>query len=168
MRTNRFLWIAAVGIAAGACALTLPSLARASGPRMEGVLQGVVRDPLEQGIEGVDVRLFVGGQQEARTRSGADGSYRLEFAFDPSADATALVWWISPRSDLVSDLAILRESARDRALGIWNPCLPRIGLDRSMVRPVQLVGPAERTKRLRESGCANAWTRDRGGRASER
>lgn len=154
MRANRFFLIAAAALAAGACGFLEPSRGGPIGPRMEGTIEGVVSDESDRGVAGVDVRLFVAGREEARARSGADGAYRLDFSFDPASDETAVVWWITPRSDLASEFAILRESARDRGLGLWGPCVPRIGWDRSMTRSVQLIGGAERMRRIRESGCA--------------
>ncbi len=161
MRTSRLHWIAWAGLALGTAAYCRPCLGGVSTQPMTGYLEGRVIDASDSAVAGVDIRLFVGGRETARSLSGDDGSYRLTFDYELGTDETALVWWITPRSDLVSEMAILRESARDRALGLWSPCVPRIGWDRSMSRSVQMLGPAERTLRLRESGCAQEWTRGR-------
>ncbi len=117
-------------------------------------LSGMVGDESGSPMPGAAVRIYQGGRLAGAALADRDGNYRLEFAIDPALDETVLVWWVSPRTDLISEIAIVRESARDRALGIWGPCVSRIGALREQVRSVRLLGPVALRRRIADEGCA--------------
>jgi hypothetical protein len=117
-------------------------------------LSGMVGDESGSPMPGAAVRIYQGGRPAGAALADRDGNYRLEFAIDPALDETVLVWWVSPRTDLISEIAIVRESARDRALGIWGPCVSRIGALRERVRSVRLLGPVALRRRIADEGCA--------------
>ncbi|MBM3287995.1 MAG: carboxypeptidase regulatory-like domain-containing protein [Candidatus Eisenbacteria bacterium] len=151
MRALRYFSTALVGLTlAGAC-----QGAGVVDPRILPVsLSGAITDGSGKPLPGVSVRAFIGGLPCASATSDADGVYLVEFGFDPELDETIIVWWIAPRTDLVSELALVRESARDRAQGLWGPCVPRIGSLRRQERSVQILDRAAVRRRLADSGCA--------------
>ncbi len=117
-------------------------------------LIGTVGDETGTPLPGATVRVFRAAIPAGATVVDRDGNYRLEFAIDPEKDETVVVWWVSPRTDLVSEFAIVRESAKDRALSLWGPCVQRIGALREQTRSVRLLAPASLRRRIAEEGCA--------------
>jgi hypothetical protein len=117
------------------------------------VLSGIVTDQDGSGMQGVAVQVFVEGITCAATQTDSVGSYALEFSIDPEADETVAVWWVAPRADLVPELALVRESASDRELGLWGPCVPRIGMIRRQTRSVRLLDHGTFRRELARSGC---------------
>ncbi len=122
-------------------------------PRFSMTLTGTVTDGAEEPLRGVAVRLFAEGVEQTATRSDSVGFYRLEFSTDPESDETLVVCWIAPRTDLVSELALIRESRSDRALGLWSPCIPRLGARRYGERSVRLLDRASVRGKLAGSDC---------------
>ncbi len=139
-----------------AASLALPTGAVPAPPesRLLLTLVGTVGDETGSPLPGASVRVFRAGRPAGAAQVGGDGTYRLEFYVDPALDETIVVWWVSPRTDLVSECAIVRESARDRALGLWGPCVPRIGAIREQSRDVRLLDAAAVRSRMAEDGCA--------------
>jgi hypothetical protein len=145
----------AVGVLIAA-SLALPA-GVASAPsenRLLLTLVGTVGDETGSPLPGASVRAYRAGRPAGAAPVAADGTYRLEFDVDPALDETIVVWWISPKTDLVSECAIVRESARDRALGLWGPCVPRIGAIREQSRDVRLLDAEAVRRRIAENGCA--------------
>jgi len=116
-------------------------------------LAGAATDGEGHPLAGVLVRLYVGGLAAASTRTDASGSYALDFVVDPETDETMLVCWTASRRDLVPEFAIIRESANDRALGLWSPCVPRIAPERAQHWTVQLLDAATLRQRTIAAGC---------------
>jgi hypothetical protein len=116
-------------------------------------LVGTVGDETGSPLPGASVRAFRAAMPAGVTLVDRDGNYRLEFAIDPERDETVVVWWVSPRTDLVSEFAIVRESTRDRTLGIWGPCVQRIGALREQTRSIRLLAPEPLRRRIAEEGC---------------
>jgi hypothetical protein len=117
-------------------------------------LSGTIGEESGSALPGAAVRVYQGARLAGAAVADSSGNYRLEFAIDPTVDETVLVWWVSPRTDLVSEVAIVRESARDLALGLWGPCVSRIGALREQSRSVRLLGPMAVRRRLADDGCA--------------
>jgi hypothetical protein len=122
-------------------------------PGIDLNLSGTVTDRDGSVMEGVLVQLFVEGIVSTTTKTDAEGLYALEFTIDPQADETIVVWWVPPRDDLVPELALIRESTSDREMGLWGPCVPRIGVIRSQTRSVQLLDHETFRRQLARSGC---------------
>jgi hypothetical protein len=137
-----------------ACLAGFPGMIGASPDLVPISLSGTVGDRNGTPLPGASVRVYRAGRPTVSARTDPEGGYRLEFSIDPDEDETVLVWWVSPRTDLVSDLALVRESARDRDLGLWGPCVPRIGAIREQTRSVRLLDAAEFRSKIAEQGCA--------------
>lgn len=136
-------------LAGPAGAVSAPS----SGP-VSMTLSGLVGDENDSPLPGAAVRVYQGARLASSAVADKEGNYRLEYAVDPARDETVLVWWVSPRTDLVSEFAIVCESARDRTLGIWGPCVSRIGALREQTRSVRLLSPSALRRRIADEGCA--------------
>ena len=122
-------------------------------PGFHLVLTGDVTDRDGLALMGVTVQIFVEGIVAATTRTDAEGTYTLELSIDPQADETVAVWWVASGSELVPELALIRESSSDREQGLWGPCVPRIGMVRRQTRSVRLLDHDTFRRELAESGC---------------
>jgi hypothetical protein len=122
-------------------------------PGFHLVLTGEVTDRDGLALMGVSVQLFVEGIVVATTRTDTEGAYKLEFSIDPEADETVAVWWVASGSELVPELALIRESSSDRKQGLWGPCVPRIGMIRRQTRTVRLLDHDAFRRELARSGC---------------
>ena len=109
-----------------ASAIVAGSGTAGSGAPHEVILRGVARDEAGAPLADLEIKVFVDGFRQTSAVSGDDGAYSLALSFDAEADPTVVVWWIPREAGRVPELAILRESARARALGIWSPCIPRL------------------------------------------
>jgi hypothetical protein len=117
------------------------------------VLTGNVTDRDGLALMGVTVQIFVEGIVAATTKTNTEGAYTLELSIDPEADETVAVWWVASGSELVPELALIRESSSDREQGLWGPCVPRIGMIRRQTRSVRLLDHDTFRRELAESGC---------------
>lgn len=111
------------------CALALLVLAVPAGFAAEqnANFSGVIRNAEGLGLGAVQVKVFVDGFIKGTGVSGADGSYDVTFRYEEFGDQTVVAWFI-PEAGSVPEVVILRESEASRALGLWNPCLPRADL----------------------------------------
>lgn len=123
--------------------------------RIPMTLSGSVTDTGGTPIRGVSVWIFTAGAPTARTQTDSTGGYSVDFTLAPDRDATVMAWWVSPRPDRVSDLAIIRESAADRASGRWGPCIRRIGMERRKSCAVKLMDPISFQRALAATGCGS-------------
>ena len=116
-------------------------------------LTGSVVDVSDEPLGGVQIRVFAGGLVLAGTSTDVDGAYTLDYEIDARDDETIVVWCVAPRTDLVSDLALIRESRKDRRLHLWSPCVPRIGMQLRQTWSVRLVDKTTFRRELAGSGC---------------
>jgi hypothetical protein len=116
-------------------------------------LTGQISDEDGAPLSGVEVQVFVGGLLAARGRSGEDGGYEVGFSFEQSNDPTVVVWWVPKSEDQVVEMAVVRESARARALGLWSPCLPRLGEAHDLHHDLTLRRRTDYDRFLKESDC---------------
>lgn len=122
---------------------------------MSGRVTNEAGDPLP----GVTVKAFVDGFPGATFLSDPEGRYALRFPLsglgvDGPDASTVVVWWIPTRErDLLPEIVLLRESPRARDLGLWSPCLPRIGVRPVMTHDVVLYPQATKLRLLAESKC---------------
>jgi len=120
-------------------------------------LSGTVRQGRSDGdslVAGAQVKGFVDGFLVATGVSDARGEYTLSIGWSEAADPTVAVWWISPDPAHVPEIALLRESARARELGLWSPCLPRLAAARAEGPPAAEVSPE--TGGVRYHGAGDA------------
>jgi hypothetical protein len=142
------LWVltAALGIGVAAEAGPIPdSMTR---------LFGTVTDGEGRPLPGVSVKLFVEGLIVSTETTDEDGGFSISNGIDRQRDATVVVWWVAPRTDLVSEVALLRESRRDRELDLWGPCVPRIETPRMEPWVVRIRDRSSLREELIRSECA--------------
>jgi hypothetical protein len=160
MRVNRPLictgWFLALGLSA--CAATAQTV-----HGFTARLAGDVTDAGARPLSGVTVRLFVGGLPIASALTDSAGIFEVTFPVDPSSDESVIACAVAPRPDLVSEWAILQESARDRQAGLWSPCVPRVGLSRSSRWSARITDAAGVRERLARNGCLAGRTTGAGG-----
>lgn len=125
----------------------------APGTPREVTLRGTARDETGAPLPDLEIKTFVDGFRQATGASRNDGAYSVVVSFDEESDPTVVVWWIPREAGRVPELAILRESARARILGIWSPCIPRLESGPEPVFDVVICREAEKLRRLRESDC---------------
>jgi hypothetical protein len=107
------------------------------------VLAGTVRDGKGNVVSGVRVQLFLDGFPSEAARSDSLGGYRLEFGWPATADSTVTVWWTANQDWLVPAVAVLRESATARRMGLWEATIPRIAAPAESVHDVVLRSVSE-------------------------
>lgn len=160
MRVNRPLISAGMFLALG-----LSVLAAGAQPSsgFTAHLAGDVTDAAARPLSGVTVRLFVGGLPIASALTDSAGVFEVTFPVDPNSDESVLACVVAPRPDLVSEWAILQESARDRKAGLWGPCVPRVGLGRSSRWSAQITDAMGVRERLARNGCLTGRTAEADG-----
>jgi hypothetical protein len=130
-----------------------PSAGSVADPGFPARLAGEVTDAAGLPLNGVSVRVFVGGLPVASARTDSAGTYAVEFKVDPGRDDSVVACAIAPRPDLVSEWAILRQAGYDRDVDLWGPCVPRVGLSRSAHWTVQILDATGVRERLAGKGC---------------
>ena len=116
-------------------------------------LAGEVTDAGGRPLAGVTVRIFIGGRKATSARTDSTGSYAIRFPVDPAEEETVVACASAPRSDLVSEWAVLRECRADREAGVWSPCVPRVGLSRWARWEVRILDAKGVLERLQRDGC---------------
>lgn len=134
----------------------LASMLAAPAPAADLVLQGRIVDDTGLGLGGVEIHAFVGGFEKATGISGGDGSYTVTFPYRDDADQTILVWWMPVLEGQVPELALLKESSRDKQLGLWGPCIPRLNLQPSMAYDVTIHSEQTKFELLGQDDCLKA------------
>lgn len=140
---------AAIGVIVALAIWAPPVLAASSLPvRIEGTVRTEDGDPLAR----VSVRAYMDARPIAASVADDSGRYVLSFEAD-DADHSIVVFWIPGRSDYVPEIAIVAESQRDRAIGLWNACIPRIGLVRQATVDPVLRSWAGHRREVAKTGC---------------
>lgn len=114
---------------------------------------GVVLDVNDHPLGNVQVKLFVDGQLTGTSLTESNGYYDLRVPFDPSADVTALLWYLAPDHSLMPKALVIQESKASVAAGLISKCVPRASLTPGRQFRVYLFDPATRNKELAESDC---------------
>ena len=79
--------------------------------------------------------------------------YDLRAPYDPSSDATVLLWFSAPDHSLMTKAIVIHESRVSVQNGIISACVPRAPLTPGRQFRVYLFDPASRTKELSELDC---------------
>ena len=114
---------------------------------------GTVLDVSNRPLGGVQVTLFVAGDVVARAVSESNGDYQLRAPYDPSVDATVLLWFVSPDRTLMPKELVLQESRSSLENGLISKCVPRATLSPGHQFRIYLFDSDSRNKELAESGC---------------
>ena len=114
---------------------------------------GTVLDVGDRPIPGVEVKLFVDGQLAGNATTDGSGFYDIRAAYDGSADATALLWYVAPERSLMPKEIVIKESRASVAAGLISRCVPRATLTPGKQFRVYLFDPESRNKELAELDC---------------
>src|SRR5689334_15802449 len=79
---------------------------------------GTVLDVNEHPIPGVQVKVFNDGQELVSGITNADGVYDLRAPYDPSSDATVLLWFAAADHSLMTKEIVIHESRASVRNGI--------------------------------------------------
>jgi hypothetical protein len=132
----------------------IPALAVAdTASVLEIGMQGRVTDQEGKPLARTSVRVFADGMAIATSAADDSGTYSLDFETD-GRDQTIVVFWNPGRANLVSEIALIAESEADRTLGLWNPCVPRIGLLRRLTYNPVIRDRSGLRERFDKTGCA--------------
>ena len=114
---------------------------------------GTVLDVGDRPIPGVEVKLFVDGQLTGSAVTDGNGFYDIRAAYDTSADATAILWYVAPERSLMPKEIVVKESRASVAAGLISRCVPRATLTPGKQFRVYLFDPESRNKELAELNC---------------
>ena len=145
-----------IALAILALAWAVPEATAQTGAGMErttGTLTGTLTGASGEALAGIKVKVFEEGFVLEETESGADGRYRLEFAYLPDIDWTIMVWFVPPGGNLIPEIVILRESLKSKDMELWSSCLPRIELAPRMKFDGSLVSEDEKLAQMSELDC---------------
>lgn len=114
---------------------------------------GTVLDVNDRPVAGVQVKVFLDGQELASGLTDGSGVYDLRTPYDPSSDATLLLWFSALDHGLMTKEIVLHESRTSAQNGIISRCVPRATLTPGRQFRVYLFDPASRNKELAELDC---------------
>ena len=114
---------------------------------------GTVLDVNDHPISGVQVKVFYEGSVLVSGITDGNGVYDLRAPYDPSSDATVLLWFASADHSLMTKEIVIHESRSSVQNGIISRCVPRAPLTPGRQFRVYLFDPASRTKELSELDC---------------
>lgn len=114
---------------------------------------GTVLDVNNRPIGGVQVTLFIGGDVAGRAVTESSGDYQLRAPYDPSNDATVLLWFVAPDRTLMPKELVIQESRVSLENGLISKCVPRASLSPGHQFRIYLFDTDSRNKELAESGC---------------
>lgn len=114
---------------------------------------GTVLDVGDRPIPGVEVKLFVDGQLAGTAITDGSGFYDIRAAYDASADATTLLWYVAPERSLMPKEIVIQESRASVAAGLISRCVPRATLTPGRQFRVYLFDPESRNEELEELDC---------------
>jgi hypothetical protein len=114
---------------------------------------GTVLDVNDHPVSGVQVKVFNEGQELASGITDGNGVYDLRAPYDPSSDATVLLWFSAPDHSLMTKEIVIHESRASVQNSIISRCVPRAPLTPGRQFRVYLFDPASRTKELAEMEC---------------
>ncbi len=114
---------------------------------------GTVLDVNDRPVSGVQVKVFSDGQELAAGITDGSGVYDMRSAYDPTADATVLLWFYAPERALMTKEIVLHESRSSAANGLISRCVPRATLTPGRQFRVYLFDPSSRNKELAELDC---------------
>ena len=114
---------------------------------------GTVLDVNDHPVAGVEVKLFVDGTTVGSAVTEGTGFYDLRAPYDPTADATVLLWFVSPDHALMPKMLVLQESRACKEQSIISTCVPRATVTPGHQFRVYLFDPQTRNKELSELDC---------------
>lgn len=114
---------------------------------------GTVLDVNDRPLASVQVKLFIDGQLAATALTETNGHYDLRTPYDPSQDATVLLWFVAHEGGLMAKELVIRESRSSLANGLISKCVPRATFTPGRQFRVYMFDPESRNKELAEADC---------------
>lgn len=117
------------------------------------LFSGTVLDVNDHPVPGVEVKLFVDGAPIGAAVTEGNGYYDLRAPYDPTADATVLLWFMAPDHTLMPKMLVLQESRACKEQSVISACVPRATVTPGRQFRVYLFDPQTRNKELSELDC---------------
>lgn len=117
------------------------------------LFSGTVLDVNDHPVPGAEVKLFVDGTPVGSAVTEGSGYYDLRAPYDPTADATVLLWFVAPDHTLMPKMLVLQESRACKEQSIISSCVPRATVTPGHQFRVYLFDPQTRNKELSELDC---------------
>jgi len=114
---------------------------------------GTVLDVNDRPIGNVQVKIFIDGQLVGTALTESNGFYDLRTPYDPSQDATVLLWFVAHEGSLMAKELVIRESKSSLENGLISKCVPRAAFMPGRQFRVYMFDPASRNKELAEADC---------------
>ncbi|HKQ18842.1 MAG TPA: hypothetical protein VJW75_03770 [Candidatus Eisenbacteria bacterium] len=114
---------------------------------------GTVLDVNDRPLASVQVKLFIDGQLAGTALTETNGHYDLRTPYDPSQDATVLLWFVAHERGLMAKELVIRESKASLANGLISKCVPRAAFTPGRQFRVYMFDPESRNKELAEADC---------------
>lgn len=121
--------------------------------RQLAAFAGTVLDINDRPLASVHVKLFIDGLLIGTALTDANGFYDLRTAYDPSQDATVLLWFVTLERGLMAKELVIRESRACLANALISKCVPRATFTPGRQFRVYMFDPASRNKELAEADC---------------
>lgn len=119
----------------------------------ETTISGMVVDQNGKPLDGVAVKLYVGGLLISETTTSLDGGFEIYELIDYGQDVTIDMWIVPQDESLVMENVILKESTAAVENHLYSDCISRVRLDPITDVVVRLYDLESRIERLKASGC---------------
>jgi hypothetical protein len=121
--------------------------------RQAASFAGTVLDINDRPLANVQVKLFIDGLLVGTALTEASGFYDLRTVYDPSQDATVLLWFVAHERGLMAKELVIRESKACLANALISKCVPRAAFTPGRQFRVYMFDPTSRNKELAEADC---------------
>jgi len=125
------------------------------GGASETTITGLVTGKDGMPMDGVTVKLYVGGLLLSEAEVEVDGGFEINELVDYGRDVTVGLWFVPENPDLVMENVLLKESSAATAHGLYSDCIQRVRLDPITDVVVTILDLDSRNDRLARRNCAN-------------
>jgi hypothetical protein len=126
------------------------------GGASETTITGLVTGKDGMPMDGVTVKLYVGGLLLSETEVEMDGAFEMTELIDYGSDVTIDLWFVPENPDLVMENVLLKESSAAVAHELYSDCIPRVRLDPITDVVVTMLDLDSRNERLARRNCVGS------------
>jgi hypothetical protein len=123
------------------------------GGASETTITGLVTGKDGMPIDGVTVKLYVGGLLLSEAEVEVDGGFEMNELVDYGRDVTIGLWFVPEDPELVMENILLKESSAAVEHQLYSDCIQRARLDPITDVVVTLLDLDSRNERLARRGC---------------
>lgn len=139
----------------GAPVPTTRSMTRGGfGGASETTITGLVTTRGGEPIDGVTVKLYIGGLLVNEAAVQPDGSFEMNELIDYGRDVTIDLWFVPEDASLVMENVLLKESSAAAGHRLYSPCIPRVRLDPITDVIITMYDIDGRNEMLTRKNCA--------------